>query len=359
MPINVEALLAPIPGDHPSGTNIREDSAAQPLYYKLKDARAAAREAERRADSDPDAVALPPEWRQVQALAVEILETRSKDLEVAAWLTEASLRIDGFAGLRDSLAVTHGLVDRFWASLYSLDEEDVGAKVAPLAGLNGRANEGSLIQPLRLAPITAPATGEAAGLWHYLVMRKRGANVREATILRAAVEGTSVADFKTLFTDMAAAAASFVDLTSRLDTLCGEDTPPSSAIYNTLIEAQEALRDVSGLGIDLLTGDPVMSPQVAQPAAAVMAMAPAAPAPAPSGPAVLENREDALRELARVATFFREHEPNSLTAYALQTLIRRARLPLRELLTELIPDEAVRRGYLIAAGIGQDGPTLP
>ena len=69
---------------------------------------------------------------------------------------------------------------------------------------------------------------------------------------------------------------------------------------------------------------------------------------------VIETRDDALRELGRIATFFREKEPHSPISYALETLIRRARLPLADLLRELIPDEAVRRSALNMAGITLD-----
>ena len=336
---------------------MREDREASALYFRMKDARSAAREAERRADADPDNAIQPPEWRQMIGLATEILGTHSKDLEVAAWLVEAALRVNGFAGLRDAFAVVDGLVERYWDTLHSLDMDDAAAKAAPLAGLNGATNEGTLIQPLRLAPLTAPGDGGPAGLWHFMVMRKRGSATKEAVHLAAAVRSTSADEFKDIYQAIGAASDRFAALTARLDGLCGADSPPSSTIAGTLVEAQDALREISGISVDLLTGEPVIS--AAAPRPAPVADRPAAaidPAPShPSGPAPLSTREDALRELARIAAFFREREPNSPTAYALQTVIHRARLPLRDLLLELVPDEAARRVFLTAAGIGSDG----
>ena len=123
-------------------------------------------------------------------------------------------------------------------------------------------------------------------------------------------------------------------------------------------EAQDALREVSGLDAATLAAEPagVAAPETEPAEAAPVAGAPAAPQAVQAGPVRLETREDALRELARIAAFFREHEPNSPTAYTLLTLIRRARLPLAELLAELIPDETVRRSYLNLSGIGPDVP---
>lgn len=356
--IDLDQLLAPIAGEAPCGTDVRQDSEGAAVYYGIKDARAAARLAERRAEAEAEGAPLSPEWRQIMTLAEDVLAHRSKDLEVAVWLTEAALRLHGYAGLRHGFALIDGLIERYWDGLHSLDPEDLSAKVAPLAGLNGVGADGALIQPLRLAPITAPGSGEPAGLWHYMVMRKRGTKAKEAALLEQAVKATSAADFKAIYADLAQAASTFTDLSHRLDALCGEASPPSSTIANTLTEAQDALRDISGLSIDLLTGEPVAAAAAAPssvPEAASVETA-AAVAPTPSGPAPLNTREDALRELARIAAFFREHEPNSTTAYTLETLIRRARLSLPELLAELIPDETVRRTYLTVAGIWPETP---
>ncbi len=348
-------LLAPISADTPAGLNLREDEDGAAIYYRLKDARASARIAERQADAEAERGPVAAEWRTIFDLAQEVLATRSKDLEVAAWLTEAAIRLHGFPGLRDALAVLEGLVVSYWDSLHSLDADDVSVKVAPLAGLNGVGADGALIQPLRLAPITAPRNGAPAGLWHYMVMRRRGPTCPEGVLLGSAAKGTDTPSFKALHDAIRRSLAHFSGLTALLDTACGADSPPSSTIRNTLIEAADALRDVSGLGPDALAelGDAAEPAQATPSPAAPVAAAPAdtqAPPP-PAVPVVLHSREDALRELSRIAMFFRENEPNSPTGFTLETLIRRARMPLGDLLQELIPDAAVRRAYLSAAGI--------
>ena len=47
---DLEALLAPIPGDAPQGIDIREDFSATSPYNRLRDARSEARDAERGQD---------------------------------------------------------------------------------------------------------------------------------------------------------------------------------------------------------------------------------------------------------------------------------------------------------------------
>ena len=351
MVLDVNALLQPIAGDEPAGPNLRHASGG--AYYRVKDARSTARIAERQADAEAERGSLVPEWRVILDLSQEVLGTQSKDLEVACWMTEAALRIHGYAGLRDCFALLDGLVERFWEHLHSIDAEDISAKVAPLTGLNGSGADGALIQPLRLAPLTSAVTGEPGGLWHYMVLRRRGAASPEAVLLAEAARSTTADTFRAIYRDIAASLASYTALTTRLDGLCGDDSPPASTIRNTLVEAQDALRDFSGVDFSQIDAQPVSPAAAPDPVPDEIPDRAAAPRVA-GGPAPLHTREDALRELARIATFFREHEPNSPTAYTLNTLIRRARLPLTDLLAELIPDEAVRRTYLTVAGIGAE-----
>ncbi len=358
MVFDIDALLAPIEGGQSAGPNLRGMDAGGSLYFRLKDARSAARIAERQAEAETERASLAPEWRLIFEQAQQLLATQSKDLEVACWLTEAALRLHGFVGLRDGFAVLAGLIDRYWAELHSVDDEDLGTKVAPMAGLNGTGSDGALIQPIRMAPLTAAAGSANAGLWHYMVLRKRGSASPEAIQLAEAVKATQRDDFVAIYHDIGAALATYAALTGQLDALCGEEAPPSSTIRNTLIEAQDALREVAGLDLAALGDTEAEARLTAAPAPdageAVAGQSVTVEAASHAGPAPLLTRDDALRELARIATFFREHEPNSPTAYTLHTLIRRARLPLADLLAELIPDEAVRRSYLNVAGIGPE-----
>ncbi len=349
MDFDAAQLLAPIAADRPAGVNVREDEESAQLYYRLKDARSAARVAERQADVEAERGPVAPEWRVIFEIAHDLLLTRTKDLEVAAWLTEAALRLHGYPGLKQAFLLLDGMVARYWDDLHSVDTDDISAKVAPLAGLNGVGADGTLIQPMRLAPITAPRAVAPAGLWDYMVKRKKGAQSPSAVALGTAARETDTAAYKTIYAAITACLNSFTSLSARLDSLCGADSPPSSTIRTTLIEAADALRDVSGLGLDILGHVAIESVAAAEPERAPEAT-PAGPASVPA-PAAIYSREDALRELSRIATFFREHEPNSPVGFSLDTLIRRARMPLGELMKELVPDAAVRRAYLSAVGI--------
>jgi type VI secretion system protein ImpA len=127
MPINIEALLQPIPGGDPCGADLRY----QPVTPLIKEAR-------REEDSLSQGV-----WKRdvksadfplVLKLSKEALTKQGKDLQVAAWLTEALLRQEGFAGLRQGLELIQSLLEKYWDSVHPRpdDDGDMEMRATPL-----------------------------------------------------------------------------------------------------------------------------------------------------------------------------------------------------------------------------------
>jgi type VI secretion system protein ImpA len=65
----------------------------------------------------------------------------------------------------------------------------------------------------------------------------------------------------------------------------------------------------------------------------------------------METRQGALATLTRVAEYFRQTEPHSPISYALEQAVRWARLPLPELLSELVADQSTREEIFKRTGI--------
>ncbi|MCS6930886.1 MAG: type VI secretion system protein TssA, partial [Acetobacteraceae bacterium] len=84
------------------------------------------------------------------------------------------------------------------------------------------------------------------------------------------------------------------------------------------------------------------------------AAAAGAAGPVPAG--AIASREEALRQLERIAEFFRRTEPHSPLGYTLQDAARRGRMPLPELLAEVLADETARTAMLTALGIRPEQP---
>src|SRR5580700_11372305 len=139
-------LLNPIEGPNPSGANLRYN----PVYDKIKEAR-------REEDQPPPGMTERDRKTADNSLVIKLttdtLTTKTKDLQLAAWLTEALLKQKGFSGLRDGLAVCHGLVEKFWDTVYpEIEDGDVQARGAPLGFIGTK-----LEIPLKLIPVVEKA----------------------------------------------------------------------------------------------------------------------------------------------------------------------------------------------------------
>jgi type VI secretion system protein ImpA len=384
--VDITGLLAPIAGDSPAGSDLRASRRAASSFVMLKQARTAARTAERRAAvADDEAQGGRPNWRPVHDLSSKILQEESKDLEVVAYLVEALVRLYGFAGLRDGFRVCRCMAEDYWDELYPLpDHEGLTGRVAALMSLNGYENDGTLIAPILTIPLTG---GNSLGPYshaHYeQALRTEGltdAAAKKRRIDRGAVTmkqfldavaQTPVEFYVRLAGEIEECRAEFEALRSALDELCGEEAPHSSNIRNALEGCHDAVHSVAK---EKLATAHAMAGNGAgwlAPAASVASPAlneySADEAPAMwngTGPYHLidedprvsvargvPSREHALIMLQEIAEFFRRTEPHSPLAYSLEQAVRWGRTPLPKLLEELIPDPGGREHYFRLVGI--------
>ena len=117
MPIDIDALLQPITESQPCGADVRN----HPVYIQIREAR-------RQEDDFARGVwkldVKEADYPLALKLCKEALTKRGKDLQVAAWMTEALLRLEGFAGLSQGLELIHRLVDTYWETVYPQIDED-------------------------------------------------------------------------------------------------------------------------------------------------------------------------------------------------------------------------------------------
>jgi len=360
---DLERLLAPIEGDNPAGADPRADFSATSPYNRLRDARSEARAAERAMDSAAEEAVVPPQWRTIRDIADKLLAEQAKDLEVAAWYTEALLRSHGFAGLGAGFRLMQGLVERFWDVLYPLPDEDgMLTKVAPVTGLNGEGGDGALTQPIRKVPLLRTPEGNPLALWQIeqadalesLEAARKEARVAAGALtfdaVAKAASAMPAAHWIALAGALREAQAAWADLAAALDARAGADAPPTSQIRD-LLEAALAT-------VVRLAGDKLAAAEEAAAVEAAEATGEAAPAGGAGGgvgrtarPGEIASREDALKLLEEVARWFRRTEPHSPLSYTLEEAVRRGRMTLPDLLAELMPDEATRSGFLSSLGI--------
>jgi type VI secretion system protein ImpA len=359
--LDVEALLAPIAGETPAGKDVRYDG----THDAIKQAR---RADDVLAQGEWVREIKTADWAAVMEIATETLATKSKDLQVASWLTEALVKRYGFPGLRDGFHLIRELQERFWDALYpEIEEGDLESRAAPLVWLNEK-----LPVAIRQVPVTQGVSGENYAWLHWKESREvdnLGRQDQEAMAAALAdgkitgeqfdktVESTSLAYYKTLSEDLAQLYQEYVQLDQVVDERFGRQVP-------TLRELREAIEDCRTLVTDIVKkkGGLVPEPTPSEPEKAergffgrLLRSKEELPAQEPqrtpehsmhdNQAAVMslmpQNRPDAIRRLAAVAEYFRRTEPHSPVAYLVQRAVRWGEMPLEEWLRDVIHDENV------------------
>jgi type VI secretion system protein ImpA len=353
--IDVEALLAPIPGENPAGQNLQYAG----LFDEVREAR--------RADDNLEMGAWKlketktANWPLVVSLTADALANKTKDLQVCVWLTEALVKLHGLAGLRDGLRVMRGLHELFWEGLYpEIDEGDLEARANALSWLDKQA---------ALAIVEEPLTNSAAGLrysyrqWQESMgfdipdeetesldynERERVQRVIEQAAeenkitskqWRTAKHTTARPFYEHLYAVVNGCWAEFEALDQVMDEKFGRETPGLSALKKSL----DAVRtQVEALVTEKRALDP--DPEVVTEETGGGATTVNQPA-TDAGPAfssgLIGTRQEALKRLAEVAAYFHKTEPHSPVAYLVQRAIKWGQMPLEVWLQEVIKDSSV------------------
>jgi type VI secretion system protein ImpA len=345
----VDAILAPLSQDDPCGPALRYD----PVFTAIRLARE---------EDDPS---LPmgqwerplkcADWAAIEGLCTDMLATRSKDLQIAAWLVEAMLRQHGLAGLRDGLRLFETLVRLYWPQLHPVveDDGDLDARLAPFEWINEALATSVRLHAVLLTvdldrpvPLTlaawermtvqelapeAPATGltrPAAG---------EPAPTRAGIAAAALGMGAGVAQAVALVgecLDMLEAIASF------LHAQLGDQAPNLGKLESALEGAARMLSQLYAACAGEDADADVLDDEGA-PAPAEVAVAPLSSecvAAAPAG-AHWRNRAEAYATLAALADYLSAVEPHSPTPFLIRRAVNWGSMSLPEVIAEIIREE--------------------
>ncbi len=274
------------------------------------------------------------DWPAVQSACEQVLAKRSKDLRVAAWLTEAFARVDGYAGLADGLDLCAALCERYWPELYPrIDADgDTEERSGNLRWLLGQVQELASQMPVmrqggRGFSLRDMATAQANG--------RAGEPAPDSAPavpmlmpdhIAAARRATPSAFFATNLAEAQRALQALDRLQTIADAKLGDDGPGFSTARRALEDAVHGVKllapnaDVATVGAGetaAAIGDGVMST------------------------GALRTRADALRQLRAVADFFRRTEPHSPVAYLAERGAQWGEMPLHEWLRSVVKDQGV------------------
>lgn len=371
--VDLGALLAPIDATAPAGAWVRYE----PVFDALRESR---REDDA---STPQGIwtrdLKRADWVGVHTLATDLLTTRTKDLQIAAWLLEAWIRLHGFAGARIGFELLAALCEQYWNDLYPLpDGDDLSARTSTIEWVNERL-------PLRLldVPVTRPTDLDArAFTWgertealrREALAKRAGKGAKAAPApgddwltpakFASSAGSTPQALLSDWEDDLAAAIVAARSLESFLDARCGNAAPSLSKILGVMTEIRRYLGtvlDERGRVTIAPAAEPAPLPAPDAGAAeapsileAVMQQTPSTPSiPAPQMMDQSAARTDAYRKLAEAVDTLMRIEPHSPTPYLVKRAIAWGGMSLAELMRHFIDSGYDLKSLYTMLGMGE------
>ena len=365
--INLETLLTPISEEKPSGEYLRYSG----IYDEISEAR--------RADKDVPQGEWQTEvkyadFRKVISLAVPSLEKDTKDLQIAAWLSEALVKEHGFVGLRDSLKLMSGFQENFWETLHpEIDEGDMEGRANALAWMEEQAS-----YALKQAKITGYSgysfvdfedskkydipdnieSLDSTEQARYNALRAEAEKENRVTANKWRVEmaQTRRAFYEDLSFLIDECWAAYADVNRVIEEKFDRNQAPGmshlkKALDDVHSQVKKFLEEKRAEEPDEVTEEEIEGEATGE-GGTVVKVAGVATA---SG--AIQSRQDALKRLSDIATFFQKTEPHSPISYLVSRAVKWGNMPLEVWLQDGIKDETVIYQLRQTLGFNTNLPT--
>jgi type VI secretion system protein ImpA len=311
-----ENILSRIPGENPSGQNLRWE----PVYERVKEAR---REEEDLPQGDWSYKVKTADPALVIRLTSEALATKTKDLQLAAWLTEALVIQNGISGLSAGLELLAGMIESFWDTLYPEPEDgDMELRAAPLNWVGS-----FLAEQVRKIPLTrsrydwfkymeSRAVGyEAMCKENEARMKARETAIAEKKLTPEAFDQDAHLTPREFYLDLANDLHRALTASQALDELCKEKLKADSPSYGKL---RSALEDLQSLVGTFLASTAEVKSEIPQPAVDLPPVERVITPVPPRGQPISDeplDRDDAKRRIMAMANYVRSLDPSSPEPY--------------------------------------------
>lgn len=344
--VDPESLLPPVSAERPTGVDLRL-IAGDTTFRRLAELR-------REVDPtlDPEGQGRSADWVAVLRECDVALRERSKDLELAAILTQALARTAGFPGLAAGLRLLRELMDRYWDTLHpGYDEGEIvlAIRARPLAWLGASRD---FLNAVKQIPV-AGAPGDALRSWFDYEQSRRVDTAAQRSDRqqyqelidsglitgeqwRAALVRTPPDRLAALRDAIAACAGELAALGDACERHFGPEAPQLLDLRN-LLEACQAQLDQAAGGDRPAEGTAASSTIVTLPGTLLAGGGGGA---GPAGP--ITTREQAYRQLRVVAEFLRRTEPHSPVAPLIERAVKWGDLPFEGLFRDVVKNEDVR-----------------
>jgi type VI secretion system protein ImpA len=343
--LDLDSFLLPIATDRPGGRSL----SYEPEYDALREAR---RSEDDTLQGDWQRNAKTAQWDQVIELGADLLRRRSKDLQIAAWVTEALTKLHGFAGLRDGLLLLHAMQHAFWDTCYpEIEDGDLEGRQSPYLFLNA----GNTIPlTIRSIPLT---TGFSEQKYSYLRWQEsrdtdntglKNPELMATLIAEGKITGerfdeavaqTPRSFYEGLVADLDECSAALKELDQGNDLLFGRDSPSLGQVRKALEECRIRLGPILIAKRELepdpeeeaaAHAEPVSAGEEAEQAWGDSGGVASSDSPAPRPPATVRPGKggpitsvaDAHRRVVDAAAYLRANQPGSPVPYLIVRALR-------------------------------------
>jgi type VI secretion system protein ImpA len=351
LPLALDPLVAPIPGEEPRGADLwrleikdRLDEARKEVVSYEKGAGLLTR----------PRVETPGKWEQIIRESQEYLREKTKDLNIAARLIEGLLKhrdlnrsYQPFLGLAEGLTLIRRLVTEAWDRIYpSIDDGDLEVRATPFNWLDDKERMNSVPLIVRSTPLIGDfwwIDFNPSAMLDGRPPDKAAEDRRKSAALAAGSAGEK--HWKPIAEHLSRANAEITLIEDALLERMGEELAPS------LRNLRNAIGDCLSLAQAHLPEAP--APEAPSEAAGEGEATPGAAAPAPTAAV---TRADIYDRLSDAAARLQKIEPHSPIPYLIQRAVELGQMPFPLLMKALISDAKVLDELNRGLGIKAEPP---
>lgn len=282
--------------------------------------------------------AVEPDWRAVEQMASGLLG-RTKDLRVAAWLTQAGTHLQGVSGFAAGVGLMQRLCEQYWDEVHPrmvIDgEHDPYLRMNALAALSdgtGSYSGGSeIMRALRAALLVKGALPITVRDVEMAAVKDSAARYTNAQIESILVD--AVAEGSEALTAFEQGAQSTFALTALIEERVASGDQPDFSALKSLMKAvagaigrtrSDALGEASGDGATDLAGGEGADGSAGRAGLAVAGE--------------IRSRDDVRRALQRICEYLERHEPSNPASLFARRAERMLGMGFLDIMQELSPD---------------------
>jgi type VI secretion system protein ImpA len=327
--MDLEALLAPVTPEDPSGPDLEYD----PAFGEID------RVAQGKPEQQIGNTIVPaeaPDWKVVQKKATDLL-AKSKDLRVGAHLTRALLQTSGWSGFAVGLGVLRGMIERYWDGVHPrLDPSDNNDPTMRVNILSSFGEQGTL-SVVRSIPLVSSRTLGRVSLKDLEMAAgdapppANGAAAPSMANIEGAVTDSDLGELQQTVTALRAC----LEALAGIEAAIGERVDAAAAV------------SFGKLPVLLRKGESFLGNRLEQRTASGADGAGASAAGNGAGPqrsfgGAINSREDVIRALDAICSYYAKNEPSSPIPMFMERSKKLVMMSFVDIVKELVPDALSR-----------------